>query len=103
MTLEELIRIASMCAQRKDGGCSNKECPLYRREDCKRHLLGCAVTYLSMYREGIPLDASAPAGGVAPLKDLALDNPGNTLIGEIMNHYKKPFVTIEINISEDGA
>lgn len=101
MTLEKVVLAASMCAKDRGLECRNNKCPLYGVDYCIRELLGYAVTYLSMYQKGIPLDAEAPAGGAVPLKNSAPCNPASDLIGEIMGHYKKPFVSIEINISED--
>lgn len=97
MTLDEVVRVASMCAKGRGLECRNNECPLYSVDYCIRELLGNAVTYLSMYRAGIPLEGSAPKRIGIPTPA----QPGCDIIGEIMSHYKKPFVTIEINISED--
>lgn len=95
MTLEEVIQVASMCVKGEDSTCSIKGCPLYNRDDCRRHLFGCAVTYLSMYRAGVSLGGSSPLGNSPPL------NPSPDLIGGIMGHYKKPLVTISISEMEE--
>lgn len=95
MTLEEVIRIASMCAKGRGSECRNNECPLYSVDYCIRKLLGNAVTYLSMYQKGIPLGDSTRPEIHAPL------NPSPDLIGGIMGRYKKPLVTISISEMEE--
>lgn len=97
MTLEEVVRIADKCANRRGPECHDNECPLYSVDYCIRKLLGNAVTYLSMYQKGIPLEGSVQKYIGIPTPD----HPRCDMIGEIMSHYKKPFVNIEINISED--
>lgn len=96
MTMEEVVRAAEICSKRRSAECRHSECPLFSTDYCTQKLLGHAVTYLSMYQR------RNPARDATPLKDSAPNNPGHILIGEIMSHYKKPFVTIAINISEDN-
>lgn len=88
MLLEDLLKALALCAS--DGN-KCRECPLFNVKACGNMLKNWALYYLKQATEKTRLEVRAPL------------NPSPDLIGEIMNHYKKPFVTIEINISEDES
>lgn len=90
MTREDVLKALAICSD--DTGNRCHECPIFSERNCGRMLKNWALYYLGQESQK-KLETQA--------KDSDQRNPAPDLIGEIINHYKKPFVTIAINISED--
>ena len=96
MTLEELARAASTCATLENWQeCKHTECPLFKVNNCTKllleHAASCFRACHKRFRLSNGIQQQAP-------EQLPLSND---LIWGILGNYKKPFVSIAINISED--